>query len=115
MQRKILLVFLVFFSACNNGKEEHLPVAKMQQVLADIHMAESYSIYVNQDSGRHFSARQMDSLAVYYQQVFQHHQITLEQFEQSLHWYKKNPAALDSVYSGIIPEMTRWEGLSNAR
>ena len=114
MRSKLSLTFvfsMMIFVSCNKGGSRHLSSEKMQLVLSDVHLAESYSIIVNQDSAHQFNTRNLDSLAVYYKTIFKHHNITPEEFEQSLNWYRENPAELDSLYQKIIPEMTRLEGI----
>ena len=87
----------------------HLPPAKMQQVLYDIHLAEAYSTMAVKDSTRRRGERNMDSLALYYATIFQHHKLNPAQFQESLQWYKQHPEELDSIYSKMIPDMLKLE------
>ncbi len=102
----LLAVLLAHFS-CRQKDEFHLPADKMQQVLFDVHLAEVYSIVVNQDSLHRGTDRNQDSLAAYYLSVFKHHKITPKQFEQSIDWYKHHPEDLDSIYTKMIPDMSK--------
>ncbi len=74
----------------------------MQHLLTDISLAESYSISVK-DTSHKEGSKNFDSLAVFYHDVFAHYNITKEQFDASLDWYKEHPEELDSIYSDMIP------------
>jgi hypothetical protein len=47
-------------------------------------------------------------LSVYYQEIFAHHNITQEQFIESLAWYKNHPEELDTLYNNLIPKVAGW-------
>jgi len=106
----LLLVSLILLYSCNQKHAPQIPAKKMEKVLADIHLAEVYSMLVGKDSSNRTRERNFDSLAVYYQTVFKHHKVTYAQFQASLDWYKQHPEELDSIYVKMIPEMTRLEG-----
>ncbi|MBS1771662.1 MAG: DUF4296 domain-containing protein [Bacteroidetes bacterium] len=109
------LLFSLFVISCGNEKKaDVLPADKMQQMLTDIHMAEAYSTMVN-DSTHTMRNKNLDSLAVYYKQIFKHYNITPEEFAKSVDWYKKNPEMLDSIYAKIIPELSKQEGIYSAK
>lgn len=97
-------------TACNVGESSHLPREKMQKILYDIHIAETYSVIIMQDSVSRTSEKNLDSLAHFYNTIFKHYGITAEQFGKSLDWYKQNPSELDSIYVAMIPEMSKLEG-----
>jgi hypothetical protein len=88
----------------------HLPQDKMEAVLVDLHLAEVYSSMVS-DSLHESRSKDMDSLAVYYKDVFAHHNITREQFEESFEWYRTHPGTLDSSYKQMTITVGRLAGL----
>ncbi|HRO42769.1 MAG TPA: DUF4296 domain-containing protein [Flavipsychrobacter sp.] len=111
MSRKLFAfcsLFILLFS-CRQKETAHIAPQQMQQILFDIHLAESYSTALHSDSTKRNTERNLDSLAVFYRSVFQHHNITQQQFEESLDWYKQNPEDLDSIYARLIPEMGKLE------
>lgn len=104
----LLLPAFLFFS-CNETNAPHFPPDKMQAILQDIHLAESYSTVIRQDSLHRGAERDYDSLAVYYQTIFRHYHTDDKEFEQSLTWYKQHPEELDSIYIRMIDSLTRLE------
>ena len=105
-QTLLLLLFAFLFFSCEEMNAPHYPPAKMQAILQDIHTAESYSIILKQDSSRRGAQRDYDSLAFYYQTIFQHYDTDEKEFEQSLKWYKQHPQELDSTYIRMIDSLT---------
>jgi hypothetical protein len=92
---------------CKNKITGHIPAADMQQTLLDINLAEAYCIMVK-DSLHKGGTKNLDSLSVYYQEIFAHHNITQEQFIESLAWYKNHPEELDTLYNNLIPKVAGW-------
>ena len=103
----VLVAFLLAVS-CKQDKggavatADHLPPKTMEKVLYDIQLADVYSSSVVVDSVHRFGDKNIDSLAKYYNEVFKHHHITYEQFNNSIGWYKENPAQLDSIYTAVL-------------
>jgi hypothetical protein len=87
----------------------------MEAILQDIHLAEAYSVIVNQDSVHKSNEKNLDSLALYYSVIFRHHKTDEKEFEKSLQWYKQNPEQLDSVYAKMIDQVSLLEGKYNIR
>jgi hypothetical protein len=104
-----LLVLSLGSIGCTEKATAPLSPGKMQQVLYDIHLAEAYSTMARKDSTQRRHERDMDSLGIYYAAIFKHHQLSVDQFQESLQWYKQHPEQLDSVYSKMIPEMLKLE------
>ena len=77
----------------------------------DIHFAEASSVILNKDTTVHKGDKNLDSLAIFYNSVFRHHNISQKEFEESLHWYKQNPEQLDTIYAKLIPEVSKYEGV----
>jgi len=76
--------------------------------LQDVNLAEAYSTLVK-DSVYKGTGKNLDSLAQYYKDIFSHYKITQHQFDESMQWYKRHPDELDTVYSKILPVVTRWQ------
>ena len=107
-----LLCLMVF--SCNKSGSNHLPPDKMGQVLLDITMAETFS-----STGRelnHFGfAKNMDTLAVFYKDIFDHYHITKEEFTQSMNWYKEHPDDLDTIYGKLATRADKMLTLENSK
>jgi hemoglobin-like flavoprotein len=86
---------------------------KMQAILLDINMAESYSTMVK-DTLRGTSTKNPDSLATFYKTIFKHYGITREEFDKSMAWYKARPNEMDSLFSGIIPIATKLQAYNDS-
>lgn len=112
--RLLLLVLIVTIGSCKPKEEPHLPAAKMQHILTDIHLAEINSMLVY-DSTHQARNRNIDSLAVYYNDIFAHYKTNKEEFSKSLDWYKTNPEELDSVYARIITDLSIMSGESEKK
>ncbi len=82
----------------------------MQKILLDVNLAESFSITVK-DTLHRGGTKNLDSLAVYYKDIFAHHHITAEEFTSSLAWYKDHPDELDTLYNNIIPVVGKMQNL----
>lgn len=112
--KNFLIVFLlpaILFFSCNRSADTYLEPEKMQAILLDIQLAEAYSIALKQDSTQRNTIRDYDSLAVFYRSVWKKHGITETEYLQSLRWYKEHPEKLDSIYSRMIPEISRLQGI----
>ena len=82
----------------------------MQKVLLDVNLAEAYSLTIK-DSLHRRGSKNLDSLAVFYKDIFAHYHITKEQFTVSLDWYKNHPEELDTIYNNMLPIATKWQSL----
>lgn len=102
----VLLAWVACFSSCKQGVEKPpLPEEKMQQVLLDIHLAETYSLGLG-DSTRNRFEKNYDSLAVFYRSILKHHGLTFEAFNDALSWYRERPEAIDSLYVKVINRLS---------
>ena len=107
LNRYILVFAAIFviavspFNSCKKFSGSHLPSKTMEQVLFDVSLAESYSSMAR-DNNHIQGAKNSDSLAGYYKQIFEHYHITQDEFDKSLAWYKNHPDDLDTLYSKVI-------------
>ena len=94
------MIFLMTIAGCKQLNNDHLPPAKMEAVLYDISIAETYS--AESPDNNHFAGQKnTDTLTELYREIFARHQVAREQFDQSLSWYKKHPDDLDSIYTHL--------------
>ena len=108
---KNIKIFLVSFllittiSACSqNDSKAPIEATKLEAVLRDVHTAEAYSSLLGKDSSySKYNGKNIDSLAVFYQEILNRHQISMQEFDSALKWYSLHPQELDSVYAHILP------------
>lgn len=103
------IVLALMLCACN-PKASNAPISKdkMAMVLLDLHLAEGQSLIQYSDSTQHKSkttGKNLDSLAMYYHSILEHHHISLQQWEEALHWYKDHSDSLEKVYDMILPKL----------
>ena len=107
---KLLTIFLLAclsVAGCKSKKtEEHLPTKLMRDIMMDIQLAETYSTMQKDTLHKNTGMKNMDSLAVFYKDIFAHYKVTKEQFTNSLDWYKNNPEEMDSLYNDMLPVIT---------
>jgi hypothetical protein len=103
-----LVLLLLLFSCKEKNEGEHLPPELMQKVLLDVNIAETYSTMVK-DSLYKNGAKNLDSLASYYKQIFAHHHITQQQFNKSLDYYKAHIDEFDTLYNKMQPIIERMQ------
>jgi hypothetical protein len=98
------VVAFVILLSCNPKPnkipDDVLSQKNIEKILIDISMAESYS-QIAKDTLHRAGIKDIDSLAVYYKVIFDHHHITKDQFDKSMDWYKSHPDLLDTVYMNI--------------
>ncbi|MCH2042707.1 MAG: DUF4296 domain-containing protein [Saprospiraceae bacterium] len=96
------LVLIVSLSACYQEwvvEEPKIPQDKMIAILEDIHVAEALLT-------EYLKKAEKDSVAQeYYLQIFKIHEVSAEDFEQSLQSYMKNPNALEAIYTKVLENL----------
>jgi hypothetical protein len=106
-----LLLAVLLFASCNEGNNSketagNIPAAKMEKILYDMQLADVYSQSVRDDSSHNYGQKNKDSLARYYNEIFAHHGVTVEQFQKTMEWYKEHPPELDTVYNNVLTRMS---------
>lgn len=94
--------------ACHLFSKEQPPIprSQMEKILLDINLAETLA--TSTIPGRHNERQKNpDSLAAYYNTVFQHHHITSQQFQASMAWYKQHPDEMDTMLNNMIPTLEK--------
>lgn len=109
LRKSIFIVLLCICASCSsNAPNDVIPLNKMKGILIDMHLADTYSSMLN-DTIHVSGVKNKDSLALYYKSILQHHNVSVEAFNESVKWYKLNPKELDSVYAGMIPQLSKLE------
>lgn len=102
---RYLCFVLIGLASCKTPKEQPpVPFRKMQDVMLDIHLAETYSQGLGDTTGNKFE-KNYDSLAVFYSSVLKHHGLSFEEFNEALEWFRERPLQMDSLYTGIIERL----------
>lgn len=110
MYRIFLSAFYILFICSCKGSGPPLPREKMEKVMLDVQLAEVYSSLMPQDSAaKATTAKNNDSLAIFYKEILAHHQVTAADFITSLDWYRAHPDELDSVFGKSIKVLDQWE------
>lgn len=101
---KIILFYFVFLILSCGTKTEELPIneEKMVNIFMDVHVAEAVL--------QSLTMELKDSMAeVYYQQIYEIHQISKEDFEKTIHLLRENPLRLERLYSKVIAGLGKKE------
>ena len=100
----LLLIQVLIMAISCSEKKERPPVSleKMQSLMVDLHLAETYSVGLYPDSLRKKFDKNPDSLAVYYAAILAHHHLDITQFKTAVDWYKQHPEMLDSLYNRVL-------------
>ncbi|MFO8129205.1 MAG: DUF4296 domain-containing protein [Bacteroidales bacterium] len=109
----LLLIPLFLFFSCYNsdaGKERSkqpkpaLTVDQMAGVLTDMHLAQS-TLKFRQDRG----LRHRDSSEHLHYIIFRKHNITQEEFEKSMDYYKHDLKKYDLIYEKVLENLSKLE------
>lgn len=101
MRLRVFICFIWGCLAACSQKATHLPPSRMEQILADLHVADAYSTMVK-DSLHPNGEKNYDSLAAWTAQVLTRHKVSLQEFHRSMDWYRDHPVELDSIYARSI-------------
>jgi len=104
----VLIICLVAGMSCsdkNSVPRGILPKDKMEQVMWDMAQADQYAaLYLMKDSAR--IDRKAETMRLY-EEVFQLHQITPEQFRKSYHYYLHHPVLNQLMFDSVIARGVR--------
>lgn len=106
--RNIVVVFnivcmLFFCVSCGTGKV-NLPIndSKLIDILCDVHIMEA--------ALQNRSTEEKDSIAkMYYQQVYEKHEITETSFLRSLELMEEHPKKLEKIYGQVLIQLDTLE------
>lgn len=83
--------------------DAHLDKDKMINILADIHLAEAKIAGI-----KTITNTERDSImSIYYQTIFNIHNVKAEDFDQSLNSYMKNPKELSFIYEKVLEKLQK--------
>lgn len=110
----IILWLLLLFGlySCKQGKETPpVPEEQMQQVLLDIHLAETYSQGLGDSTPNRFQ-KNYDSLAGFYTSILKHHNMSLASFNEAMAWYRERPSRIDTLYGKVLTSLNELKARS---
>jgi len=99
-----LLSIIILNGSCQNDTAP-LSQSKMAAVLTDLHLAEALGQLSPIDSGG-YMVKNRDSIFAHYQYIFNHHQLSSQQFNTALDWYSTQPQLFDEIYEIVLAELS---------
>lgn len=97
----IFLLLILGFGACDKEKKQ-LPISqeKMIDILVDVHVAEA--------AMQELSSILRDSIGeIYYEQIFEMHGVTKDEFNKALYLIKQDPEQMERVYKDVLAEIDK--------
>lgn len=96
-----IIIFLLI--SCQAQQEDYkIPSSKMVEVLADVHLSEVALQSV--------SVSLKDSMAaIYYQQIFEIHDVTQEDFDHDIDIIRSQPKTLKLYYTKVLEKLAEGE------
>lgn len=76
----------------------------MGKILLDLQIAETYSLGLG-DSVKNKFEKNYDSLAIFYSSILKHYNVSYEEFQDAMDWYKARPIIIDSLYNRVITQI----------
>lgn len=112
--KKILIILLTLFSlaSCYNTYHEEILDApedliqrdSMVSILVDVELAES-ALRQKQNFGHEIS----EAKEAYFVAIFKKHNVSKEQFDRSLAFYKQDLESINSIYEDVITDLSKLE------
>ena len=87
----------------------NIPARTVEKILYDMQLADVYSQSVRKDTTESYGIKNQDSLARYYNEIFTHYNVTYEQFNTTIQWYKEHPMNLDTIYNNVLTRISAEE------
>ncbi len=99
--------------SCDGVSRAPIDRDKMTAILYDMNLAETWSTF---SSGANMTqAKNTDSLAIYNITILKHHDVTLEEFQKSMEWYKMHTDEIDSIYVRLAKIYAKQQSAENNR
>jgi citrate synthase len=104
----LLSSVLMFLISCGTKSNEKpgslLSEEKLAAVLTEVELLDAvYTLeYQKRDTSR-------QTMAAYYEEVYQRHGVTREQFTESLEWYGKDPEKIRALRYKVYDELSRMQ------
>lgn len=109
MKKIIFYLLFTFFISCGEKAEKSISIPthilskeKIAQVITDIHIAEAEST-LNAISDSTFKR------SVYFEEIFEKHQITKQQYEESLAFYISHPEVFNKIYEQVLSDLSKMQ------
>jgi hypothetical protein len=99
-----VFVSAVLYLVSCASQEPDINPKKLKSLLYEMHLAEALAQHIPKDS-LHFTMKHEDSLQQYTADILKQHGVTEKQFQQSMDYYKRKPALLDSIYQEMLAEI----------
>lgn len=101
------LAIAMLLAACTDNDKPKAPnplfdETRMVEIITDMELTEAKLNFANERGGSADSLK--DS---YFQQLYDHHGITKEQFAKNLEYYTKKPEVLETIMSRVIDTLTQ--------
>ena len=98
----LIFLFAFMFGSCSDKEKIPaglIPQKKMQAILWDMMRADQFltDFVLNRDTSLNKSAERLK----YYSRIFSLHKINRDEFQQSFHYYQKNPALFKMLMDSI--------------
>lgn len=77
----------------------------MSKIILDLQVAEVYSLGLG-DSVKNKYEKNYDSLNAFYTSVLKHYNISFEDYNHAMDWYKNHPIMMDSLFVTVSKELT---------
>ena len=105
--RALVCLLLIVFVSCSNKDsvpDGILPPDKMESVLWDVIRAD---VMVTYTSVRDTTLNKLEKNTELYQQIFQIHHISKDQFKRSLHYYRSHPLIMQTVFDSLYSQASK--------
>jgi len=104
MRILLFLITILLFTACGEEKPP-LDKKQMSEIMADMHLAESYAQLVPVKNGEYMSTNR-DTLRVLYQNIYKKNKLDTTAFFEALAWYEAHPKVFDKVYEDVLEKLS---------
>lgn len=111
-----LLMCSIFIFSCDDSSKNKPPVSpeKMTDILTDLHLADAHSQGLGTIGGNVYT-KNKDSLAVFYNSILKHHNLSYDELKKNLDWYHHHPQILDSVYVMVVQKIEQYQMADSAK
>lgn len=81
----------------------------MKKIIVDLQFSESYSLGLGLDSVAALNKfkKNQDSLYLFYASVLGHYNMSFQEFNEAMEWYKKEPEQMDSLITASMEELAQ--------
>lgn len=105
MKIRVLFIPLILLLACGSKQEKAVvSEEKMIEILVDVQLSETY--FLNNDPT--VRSKKINALpADYYKYIFEKHQITKAEFDESIQFYLDNLPTFKIIYDSVAVRLER--------